>query len=73
MPQTQVMHEWQSYLLRLTARLPWPFLGGPFPLRFSISNFANRLKQGKITLLDQRSEDTESCVLKTGICKNHAS
>lgn len=31
------------YLLRLTARLPWPFFGGPFPRRFNISSLANRL------------------------------
>lgn len=31
------------YLLRLTARLPWPFFGGPFPRLLRISNLDSRL------------------------------
>jgi len=31
------------YLLRLAARLPWPFFGGPFPRRFNISSLDKRL------------------------------
>lgn len=33
--------------LRLAARFPWPFLGGPFPRRFNISSLDRRL-QAKI-------------------------
>jgi hypothetical protein len=32
-----------NYLVLLTARLPWPFFGGPFPRRLSISSLVRRL------------------------------
>lgn len=33
------------YLLRLAARLPWPFFGGPFPRLFNISSLDRRLER----------------------------
>lgn len=39
---TRILQQY-FYLLRLAARFPWPFLGGPFPRRFSISSFDKRL------------------------------
>lgn len=36
------------FLLRLAARLPWPFFGGPFPRRFNISSLDKRLQRHQV-------------------------
>jgi hypothetical protein len=40
---SKACHQNGDYLLLLTARLPWPFFGGPLPRRFSISSLDRRL------------------------------
>ena len=43
------------------ARLPWPFLGGAFPLRLSLSSFSFFLEKYRASWLDIISKSWPHC------------